>query len=137
MGDPIWTSETIPLASGPLHVARSGSGSVGEITGPLSAHPGAQGRRGDFRAPQVQGLPSLGRGEHGHQRLESLFIDEGFGMLDPDETLDTVTQALETLRTDDRIVGIVTHLPQLAERLPAQIRVVKSRAGSHVEVVSE
>jgi exonuclease SbcC len=48
-----------------------------------------------------------------------------------------VTQALENLRTGDRIVGIVTHLPQLAERLPAQIRVVKSQVGSHVEVTTE
>ena len=85
----------------------------------------------------AEGLPALGPGEHGHQRLESLFIDEGFGTLDPDETLDTVTQALENLRTSDRIVGIVTHLPQLAERLPAQIRVVKSQMGSHIEVTSE
>lgn len=85
----------------------------------------------------AEGLPALGPGEHGHQRLESLFIDEGFGTLDPDETLDIVTQALENLRTDDRIVGIVTHLPQLADRLPAQIRVVKSQVGSHVEVTSE
>jgi exonuclease SbcC len=85
----------------------------------------------------AEGLPALGPGEHGHQRLESLFIDEGFGTLDPDETLDTVTQALENLRTGDRIVGIVTHLPQLAERLPAQIRVVKSQSGSHIEVTSE
>jgi exonuclease SbcC len=58
-------------------------------------------------------------------------------MLDPDETLDTVTEALVNLRGEGRIVGIVTHLPQLAERLPAQIRVVKSQAGSRVEVVSE
>ncbi len=85
----------------------------------------------------AEGLPALGPGEHGHQRLESLFIDEGFGTLDPDETLDIVTQALENLRTNDRIVGIVTHLPQLAERLPAQIRVVKSQVGSHIEVTSE
>lgn len=85
----------------------------------------------------AEGLPALGPGEHGHQRLESLFIDEGFGTLDPDETLDIVTQALENLRTNDRIVGIVTHLPQLAERLPAQIRVVKSQLGSHIEVTSE
>jgi exonuclease SbcC len=82
----------------------------------------------------AEGLPSLGPGEHGQQRLESLFIDEGFGSLDPDETLDIVVQALENLRTGDRIVGIVTHLPQLAERLPAQIRVVKSQVGSSVEV---
>ncbi|MGH6691172.1 MAG: SbcC/MukB-like Walker B domain-containing protein, partial [Gammaproteobacteria bacterium] len=85
----------------------------------------------------AEGLPALGPGEHGHQRLESLFIDEGFGTLDPDETLDIVTQALENLRTGDRIVGIVTHLPQLAERLPAQIRVVKSQVGSHIEITSE
>lgn len=64
------------------------------------------------------------------RRASSTSTDEGFGTLDPDETLDTVTQALENLRTSERIVGIVTHLPQLAERLPAQIRVVKTR-GDH------
>lgn len=67
----------------------------------------------------------------------SWYVRLAVAPLDPGETLDTVTQALENLRTGDRIVGIVTHLPQLAERLPTQIRVVKSQVGSHVEVTTE
>jgi hypothetical protein len=42
-----------------------------------------------------------------------------------------------TADPDETLVGVVSNLPQLAERLPAQIRVVKSQAGSHVEVVSD
>jgi exonuclease SbcC len=80
-------------------------------------------------------LADLGAERHGREALESLFLDEGFGTLDP-ETLDTVTQALEALQTRARMVGIVTHLPELAERMPAQIRVVKTQAGSHVELAS-
>ena len=67
-------------------------------------------------------------------RLESLFIDEGFGALDTDETLDQVIQALEALQTNHRVVGVVTHLTQLAERMPAHIRVKKAPEGSWIEV---
>jgi exonuclease SbcC len=63
--------------------------------------------------------------------LDSLFIDEGFGTLDP-ETLDTVTAAVESLHVGGRMVGIITHIPELTERLPATIRVEKTAAGSHV-----
>jgi exonuclease SbcC len=55
-------------------------------------------------------------------RLESLFLDEGFGTLDP-ETLDLVVQAIETLHGGNRLVGVVTHLTDLAERLPARVMV--------------
>ncbi|MEW6277707.1 MAG: SMC family ATPase [Candidatus Eremiobacterota bacterium] len=72
----------------------------------------------------------------GAVRLDSLFIDEGFGTLDP-ETLDTVTQALETLEAGGRTVGIITHIRELSERLPARILVTKSEQGSRVEVVTE
>jgi exonuclease SbcC len=65
--------------------------------------------------------------------LESLFLDEGFGTLDP-ETLETVINALEGLRSEDRMVGIITHVPELAQRIENRITVVKSPAGSRVEV---
>jgi exonuclease SbcC len=53
-------------------------------------------------------------------RLESLFLDEGFGTLDA-ETLDLVVQAIETLQGGNRLVGVVTHINDLAERLPARV----------------
>jgi len=79
-------------------------------------------------------LADLGAEAHGHEALESLFIDEGFGALDTDETLDQVIQALEALQTNHRVVGVVTHLTQLAERMPAHIRVKKAPEGSWIEV---
>jgi exonuclease SbcC len=78
-------------------------------------------------------LPSLAGS--GHQAaLESLFIDEGFSHLDA-ETLDIVANALEVLGQDrNRLIGVVTHVPALAERMPARITVHKSQAGSTVTV---
>ncbi len=65
----------------------------------------------------------------GAVHLDSLFIDEGFGTLDP-ETLDTVAAAIEMLPVGGRMVGIITHLPELTARLPARIRVTKHAEGS-------
>lgn len=56
------------------------------------------------------------------EALESLFLDEGFGTLDA-ETLDVVVQAIEALHGGQRMVGIVTHIPELAERMPARLEV--------------
>ncbi|WP_413167938.1 SbcC/MukB-like Walker B domain-containing protein [Capilliphycus salinus ALCB114379] len=66
--------------------------------------------------------------------LGSLFLDEGFGTLDA-ETLESVTQILESLRQQDRMIGVITHIPALAERLPTQIQVRKSPGGSNLKVV--
>ncbi|MBT9582266.1 SMC family ATPase [bacterium] len=63
--------------------------------------------------------------------LESLFIDEGFGTLDP-ETLEAVTQTLESLQAKGRLVGVITHVTELAERLPVQIRVEKLQGQSRL-----
>jgi exonuclease SbcC len=68
------------------------------------------------------------------ESLESLFLDEGFGTLDP-ETLDLVVQALETLHGGQRMVGVVTHIQELAERLPARLQIARSAEGARVEVV--
>lgn len=61
--------------------------------------------------------------------LDSLFLDEGFGTLDA-ETLETVIGALEGLRAQERMVGIITHVPELAKRIECRIEVRKSPAGS-------
>jgi DNA repair exonuclease SbcCD ATPase subunit len=66
-------------------------------------------------------------------RLEAIFIDEGFGALDP-ETLDVVVDALERLREGDRMVGVITHVPTLAERIPSGLSVEKNGNSSHILV---
>ncbi|MEU8804029.1 SMC family ATPase [Spirillospora sp. NPDC048819] len=65
--------------------------------------------------------------------LDSIFLDEGFGTLDP-VTLDTVATTLERLTSGgDRMVGIVTHVPALAERVPVRFDVSRDNTGSHLE----
>jgi exonuclease SbcC len=65
--------------------------------------------------------------------LDSLFLDEGFGTLDP-ETLRTVVDAIEQLAGDGRLVGVITHVRELAEQFP-RLEVRKSPRGSTVEFV--
>ncbi|HSK22428.1 MAG TPA: SMC family ATPase [Egicoccus sp.] len=67
----------------------------------------------------------------GAARLESLFLDEGFGTLDAD-TLDVVAAAIEELGSRGRMVGIVTHVADLAERLPVRFEVRRGPTGSVV-----
>jgi exonuclease SbcC len=71
----------------------------------------------------------------GAARLDAIFLDEGFGTLDP-ETLDTVAATVENLAARGRMVGIVTHVRELAERVPVQFRVKKDLGGSTIEKVS-
>ncbi|HEY3753793.1 MAG TPA: SMC family ATPase [Pseudonocardiaceae bacterium] len=71
----------------------------------------------------------------GKRDLNSMFLDEGFGTLD-ETTLDTVAATLERLAQEtDRMVGIVTHVPALAERVPVQFAVVRHGASSSVSRV--
>jgi exonuclease SbcC len=72
----------------------------------------------------------------GAVRLDSLFIDEGFGTLDP-ETLATVSDAIQQLGRGHRMVGIITHVQELTSALPARIDVIRGPDGSKVKVVSE
>jgi exonuclease SbcC len=67
----------------------------------------------------------------GSARLESIFCDEGFGSLDLD-TLDVVATALEELGASGRMVGVVSHVRELAERLPVRFEVRKGPATSTV-----
>ncbi|WP_432023982.1 AAA family ATPase [Streptomyces parvus] len=77
------------------------------------------------------GLADVVTEEAGGVRLDTLFIDEGFGSLD-DQTLDEVLDVLDSLRERDRSVGIVSHVADLRRRIPARLEVVKERQGSSV-----
>jgi len=79
-------------------------------------------------ADQVRSLSVTARA-----RLDSLFLDEGFGTLDS-ESLRTVTEAIEQLAGDGRLVGVITHVPELAEQFP-QIVVQKRPTGSRLALV--
>jgi exonuclease SbcC len=68
----------------------------------------------------------------GNARLESIFLDEGFGTLDG-ETLDLVASVIQELGASGRTVGIVTHVAELAEMVPTRFEVTRSAAGSQVE----
>ncbi|MEV7171727.1 SMC family ATPase [Streptomyces sp. NPDC093224] len=77
------------------------------------------------------GLADVVTDEAGGTRLDTLFIDEGFGSLD-DQALDEVLDVLDSLRERDRSVGIVSHVADLRTRVQAQLEVVKQRGGSVV-----
>jgi exonuclease SbcC len=76
---------------------------------------------------QMSGLAA-----HGAARLESIFLDEGFGTLD-EANLETVASTLETLAArGDRVVGVITHVPALAERVPVRFAVRRDQRSSSV-----
>ena len=68
--------------------------------------------------------------------VESLFIDEGFGTLDP-ETLEIALSALDTLQAAGRQVGMISHVQDLAQRIGVQVRVIQLGAGrSRIETTA-
>lgn len=77
------------------------------------------------------GLADVVTDEAGGMRLDTLFIDEGFGSLD-DQALDEVLDVLDALRERDRSVGIVSHVADLRTRVQTQLEIVKQRGGSVV-----
>jgi exonuclease SbcC len=71
---------------------------------------------------------------HGVARLESMFLDEGFGTLDA-ETLDTVATVIHELGSDGRAIGLITHVKDLAEQVPVRFEVRPGPGGATVERV--
>jgi len=71
------------------------------------------------------GLSSL---SSNRMKVESLFIDEGFGSLDA-ETLRVTMDALENLRTQGRKIGVISHVQEMTERIPVQIQVQRLNNG--------
>lgn len=63
--------------------------------------------------------------------MESIFLDEGFGTLDP-HTLETVATAVEELGAEGKLVGIVTHIRELADRMPVRLELTKTGGTARV-----
>lgn len=81
-----------------------------------------------------QGLAGFG-GEQSRSKLDSLFIDEGISSLDAD-SLEIAISALESLTVGNRMVGVISHIAELGERLNARVRVEKTATGSRIRVDS-
>ena len=71
----------------------------------------------------------------GGSGLDAIILDEGFGTLD-DESLDTVASVLEELTGRGLMVGVITHVKELAARAPVRYEVVREPSGAQVKVVS-
>ena len=65
--------------------------------------------------------------------LDSLFIDEGFGTLDQ-TYLESVMQSLDRLRSTGKLIGLISHVSELKQRIPTRVHVIKGRQGSTIEM---
>ncbi|MFD4182118.1 SbcC/MukB-like Walker B domain-containing protein, partial [Rhodococcus sp. NPDC058514] len=81
------------------------------------------------------GLADVVAAESGGLVLDTMFIDEGFGTLDSD-ALESVMGVLDELRAGGRVVGIVSHVDEMRQRIPSRLHVIRGRTGSSVEVVA-
>ncbi|MCA9582722.1 MAG: hypothetical protein KC416_13065, partial [Myxococcales bacterium] len=81
----------------------------------------------------AMGLSDVVQAHAGGVRMEALFIDEGFSNLDED-ILDLAIRTLLDLRKGGRLVGIISHLESLKERIPTHIRVQRGLGGSVVRM---
>ncbi len=77
------------------------------------------------------GLAEVVTARAGGIRLDTLFVDEGFGSLD-DETLDLAMRTLDELRQGGRTVGVISHVASMKDQLPAQVRVTATPRGPSV-----
>lgn len=81
------------------------------------------------------GLSDVVQSYSGGIRLDTLFIDEGFGSLDP-ESLDLAVDTLVELQQTGRMVGVISHVAEMKEQMALRVEVNPSRQGSVVSVVS-
>jgi exonuclease SbcC len=79
------------------------------------------------------GLADVVQQESGGVDIETLFVDEGFGSLD-EQALEQVMDALEGLRDGGRVVGLVSHVGEMKQRISTQLQVVKGRSGSTLHI---
>ena len=80
------------------------------------------------------GLADVVTSYAGGTRLDTIFIDEGFGTLDT-ETLDLAIRALLDLQKGGRLVGIISHVEELKERIDARLEVTKGKNGSEARFI--
>ena len=77
------------------------------------------------------GLSDVVQAYAGGVRLETLFIDEGFGSLDP-ESLELAVRTLMDLQDAGRMVGVISHVTELKEQIPLRIDIAASQGGSSI-----
>ena len=77
------------------------------------------------------GLSDVVTAEAGGTRIDAIFVDEGFGSLDAD-TLERALDTLDGLQSDGRMVGLVSHVDGMRQRVPSQLHVVKDSGGSRL-----
>lgn len=85
------------------------------------------------------GLSDVVESTRGNVRLDTIFIDEGFGSLDADGDAGTLEQVLETLQDlvgHNRAVGLISHVPLVQQAIPNGFWITKTASGSHVEMRS-
>lgn len=80
------------------------------------------------------GMSDVVQALSGGIRVETLFIDEGFGALDS-ESLEQACITLQSLVEKDRLIGIISHVPELAEKIENQIQITKTNSGSTLRIV--
>ena len=80
-------------------------------------------------------LADVVRAEAGGQEIDTLFVDEGFGSLD-EQTLEQVLETLDGLRRDGRVIGVVSHVSEMKQRIDTQLVVTKTPQGSHLAVTA-
>lgn len=80
------------------------------------------------------GMSDVVQSASGGLRVEALFIDEGFGSLDG-ESIEQACLTLHSLVEKDRLIGIISHVPELAEKIGDQIQICKTNAGSRAQVM--
>jgi exonuclease SbcC len=79
------------------------------------------------------GLADVVQQESGGIQIDTLFVDEGFGSLD-EQALEQVMDALEGLRDGGRVVGLVSHVGEMKQRIGTQLQVLKGRNGSTLRI---
>lgn len=83
------------------------------------------------------GLSDVVESTRGNIRLDTIFIDEGFGSLDTESDAGTLEQVLETLQDHvgrNRAVGLISHVPLVQQAIPNGFWITKSASGSHIEM---
>ena len=116
------------------HGARGGLGLdvLDEYTGCLRATKTLSGGESFMASLALAlGLADVVTAESGGVRIDTLFVDEGFGTLDA-RALDAVMSVLDELRRGGRTVGVISHLEELRTRIPTRIEVIAGREGSRL-----
>ncbi|MBK7920859.1 MAG: hypothetical protein IPJ92_01015 [Veillonella sp.] len=80
------------------------------------------------------GLADIIQSYAGGIHMDTIFIDEGFGTLDPD-TLDIAMETLIGLQDSGRLIGVISHVPELKERINVHLQISRSSKGSTAQFV--